>query len=228
MFGEVIESYYNELMSTIKLDREINNWNVKLKLILWIFASIQRTPQRRHLIRRFLDLQVRMKKEYPDFDYSKDEDCKLNQIAKEIHLQHFANEEILDSNLEDFVYFVINRRWEVMKNPSNCYWITKDNPGFLYTYKGKSIIANASWNYSSSDCLFFPLSKDYGIHIFPYSSDDNPEMNFTNTPILRKNIPETLNRLFNRFSFVTVHRLIIAPNKETFVDLASEINQICT
>jgi hypothetical protein len=87
------------------------------------------------------------------------------------------------------------RRWEIMKCPESYFWITKDNPGFLINYEGNNVIANPSWNYSSSDGLFYPLSKDYGLHIFPYSNEDSPELNLMNTPILRRNIPVKINNL---------------------------------
>lgn len=227
-FGKSIESYYNELISIIKSEKEIENSDVKLKLITWIFISIQRTPQRRFDFRMILDINLWMKKVYPDYDYPSGEGVNLNEIAKEQHLREFANEEIYKKNFEEFTNFVMVRRWEILKCPKNYYWITKDNPGFLITYDGNNVIANNSWSYSSSDGLFFPLTKDYGVHVFPYSNEDPPELNLMNTPISTKEASIETNKLFNRFSFGTTHRLLISPNKETFVVLAKEINKIRT
>lgn len=228
LFGKSIESYYNGLITLIKEDKEINDWDVKLKLINWMFTSIQRTAQKRFVLRKVLDIKIWMKKVYPDLEYPTGDNLDLDMIAKEQHLKQFADEETLQSNLEEFINFVIVRRWEIMKCPKDFYWITTDNPGFLLIHNEDKVMANPLWDYSKSDGLFYPLSKDYGIHIFPYSNGDSPELNLTNTPILRTNTTQGINRLFNRFSFASMHRLLISPDKETFVELAKEINKIST
>ncbi|WP_428665864.1 DUF4238 domain-containing protein [Runella sp.] len=222
-FGQSVESFYNELILIIKQDQEIIEWEVKEKLITWIFTSIQRTPQQRFLFRRILDFKLWMKKVCPDLDYPTGEGINLDKVAKEQHLKQFADAETLNSNLEEFANFVMIKKWEIMKCPKDSYWITKDNPGFLISYNGENVMVDPSWNYSTSDGLFYPLSKDYGVYIFPYSNEDSPELNLMNTPISRSNSTIDINRLFNRFSFASMHRLLISPNKETFVELAKNV-----
>ncbi len=222
-FGHSIESFYNELISIIKKDQEIVEWEVKEQLILWIFTSIQRAPQKRFILRKKLDFELLVKKAYQDIDYLNVESINLDKIAKEQHIRQFYNEKTLNLNFEEFENFVMLRRWEIMKCPKDYYWITKDNPGFLIIYNGKDVMLEPLWNYSISDALFYPLSKDYGVYIFPYSNEDSPELNLMNTPISRSNSTIDINRLFNRFSFASMHRLLISPNKETFVELAKNV-----
>lgn len=228
LFGQSIESYYNELITLIKKDEEINDWDVKLKLINWMFTSTQRTAHKRFLLRKILDIKIGMKKVNPDWDYPTERNVDLDKIAKEQHLKQFADEETLQANLEEFVNFVMVRRWEILKCPKDSYWFTTDNPGFLLTHNEENAMANLSWNYSTSDGMFYPLSKDYGVRIFPYSIEDNSDLNLMNTPILRTETTLRIKRLFNRFSFVSMHRLLISPDKETFVELAKGISTIST
>ncbi|AXE20559.1 hypothetical protein DR864_23890 [Runella rosea] len=222
-FGHSIESFYNELISIIKKDQEIVDWEVKEKLILWIFTSIQRSPQKRFILRKKLDFELLVKKAYQDIDYLNVENINLDKVAKEQHIRQFSNEKTLNLNFEEFENFVMLRRWEIMKCPKDYYWITKDNPGFLIIYNGKNVMLEPSWNYSISDALFYPLSKDYGLYIFPFSNEDSPELNLTNTPITRNDSTIEENRLFNRFSYTSMHRLLISPNKDTFIGLAENV-----
>lgn len=224
-----IESLYNKLMLRLKSDMEIEDLDTKLNLITWIFSAIQRTPQKRFNYRRMLDLNIWLKRVYPDLDdLPSIEGTDLDNLAKELHLREFADESIRSKKLEEFTSFAMNKRWEILKCPYGSYWITTDNPGFLIKFNEieNSLVCNPSWNFSSADGMFFPLSKDYAIHIFPYSKTDDVKLNLTNTPIERRVAPVEINRLYNRFSFVSIHRVLISPNEETLLELAKDIKQI--
>ena len=227
MFGESIESSYNELILITKTDQNIIAEDIKWKLATWIFASIQRAPQQRFLFRKILDFKLWMKKVQPQLDYPTGENVDLDMIAKEQHLKQFADEESLKSSWDKFIGFVGIRRWEIIKCPVGCFWITTDNPGFLISSSEAGVRAKASWDYSNSDGLFYPLSMEYGV-LVSYGVEDSSTLNLMNSPITRSNAPHHIHRLFNRFSFVTMHRLLISPNEASFTELGEELNKSST
>lgn len=222
-FGRSVESKYPHLMSTLKKEEEITDKSIKNLLFLWILSSIYRSPQIRSDHHRVIELNRWLQNFIPDFSEKSFEGIDITRAAKELHLGEFANKERLNSNIDGFSRFISIKRWDIIKSPEGHYWMTSDNPGFLFNIEEDGLHLYHGWNFDKSDCLFFPLSKKYGILIQPYSRYDSIEENFINTPLRIKVSGVKTYNLFNRFTFASTHRLIIAPDRLTCIRLGLEL-----
>lgn len=226
LFGQKIESFYNDLVEEIKKEEIIKEWATKQKLITWIYFSIYRNPQWRSIYSKSIEIRNWLSRAYPD---SSDKNIKLRKddidlISRENHLSHFLDKDIANTNEKLFIDFISCRRWKILKASTGCHWITSDNPGFLLDYDKNRVMPIL--RFDNEDGLFFPLSKDYAVEIFPYSQDDSVELNISNTDIEREVLTDERTVTLNRFSFATMNRLLISPNLESFIKLGFELARV--
>lgn len=227
-FGQKIEPFYHDLILTIKKEEPIEDWDIKLKILAWMFFAIQRTPHWRWIHKGSIRLRKWLMTVYPNLKSSdiEEEQKNIEAISKELHLKQFADKEVFAKNLGEFGSFVINKRWKILKCHPDLHWITTDNPGFLMKYKEDSIVAVPTLLFKDTDGMFFPLTKDYGIEIYPYSNEDSVELNLSNTIIEREQASYEISKLFNRFSFATMHRLLLSPDKKALIELAEDLKEL--
>ena len=205
-FGREIEQKYNFIMAEIAKEKDISDYELKIKIMEWIFYSKIRSPMWRKLIQSELEL-----KGYKFAFNSKE--------LREEHLQLISNNEVFEGVLEIFDKNLSAKKWFILKSPSPFSFITSDNPGFSinvedYNPSDKMLLPNAFWtNIRYDTVLYFPLSKNYCLRMQPYNNDDDVQLNISNTPIRFQIVSEDEQKLINSWTFCTHDNLLIASDK---------------
>ncbi|MBL7950408.1 MAG: DUF4238 domain-containing protein [Flavobacteriales bacterium] len=223
-FARDIEPTYNTLISIISKERPISDWETKLLFLQWLFYAKRRSPLWRILMEdQFNELSSR---DNPGID---EETLQLirNNIAKatkQAHIDLFLKEPLLRGDMEHFVSNVLAKKWEVLKAPpSHCWW-TSDNPGCGVQLDGPTTIegskANPLWELLDADSLlYFPLTAEYTLCIFPYEQGRDPKSNLTNQDIGFRIADPAEVRWVNYWTACTQHRLIISSTRESLKEI---------
>jgi hypothetical protein len=212
MFGKDIETLYNDIVKNIEKENPYVSFNIKERLIQWIFYTKMRSPIWEVI--------------------SDGQESKLtskNRYSQQLHLENFTNEKRFNDALTKFVSDAINKRWTVYKSPLGKYWWTSDNPGYCIDLKKfepkKSLTLDPFCNLSGVDAvLFYPLTKNYCLNIHPYNKGEDVNLNLTNTHLTYCIAELPFYQMINYLTLKSQRRLIISAE----IDSLKIIEQIKT
>jgi hypothetical protein len=113
-----------------------------------------------------------------------------------------------------------NKKWSILKSPQGCSWITSDNPGIgIRKIDGKKNCIKLELDteltrWKLDTAIYFPLSKDYCLQLFPIWEDQdyNEETNIDVVKIVESSKKEY--KVINRLTYNTSSQVAIANNKE--------------
>lgn len=223
-FAQDIEPTYPTLISRIRNERPISDWDTKFSLIQWLFYAKRRSPLWRIILaERFDELSTRK-------DHGVDEETmqfilsNLPRVAKQAHIDLFLKEPLLRGDLERFVSNVLAKQWEILKAPPTHFWWTSDNPGCGVQLDRPTTIQgskpNPLWELIDADSLlYYPLTSEYTLSIFPYNQGRDPRSNLTNQDIgFRVAAPGEV-RLVNYWTACTQNRLVISASRDSLLEI---------
>ena len=199
MFGREIEPNYNKIINEIEAEDSEISFNIKQKLMQWIFYTKMRSPI-----------------------WEPSNFCKSNvsRYTQKLHLNNFTNEVRFKTTLDAFVQDAMNKRWTIYKNPENKYWWTSDNSGYCINLKsyelGELIFPDPYCELSGVDTiLFYPLSKKYCLNIHAYEYGEDIRLNLSNTNVTFIQAEESWVELIKFWTYLSQSRLIISSENES-------------
>lgn len=216
--GQKIENDYNEIID--KIDKRIPFKDDKFKVLIfqWVFYSKLRSPAWREYLHFIL------KQKGQEFTIDSKE-------IREEHMQFFSNSDILDFMIDYYKNELIVKKWKVLISPDNYNWISSDNPGFAIATKDfaknpNDYDPNPLWTGIKFDtALYFPLTKNYCLEIFPYNQDDDVKINFGNDYIQFEKSTISTSRLVNNWTARTSSKIIISSQENELLEYEELINK---
>lgn len=232
IFGKDIEPLYTKIINRISTEKPVIELEIKQYLVTWIFASINRGTKNRFGAERMIEIRNFISRLYPNAHsldrppYVEEKDKK--RIAKEVHLNAFADNEKRRKHLEELSTFLSFKRWEILVAPPQRQWITSDDPGFVGYYENERSTFRVTpvWDFKSGDFMYYPLTKKYCLHVHPYYEDDDVSLNLTNTPVSFRIATDHESDLINKWTFATMHHLLIAATEDEFKNLGRIIQEM--
>lgn len=233
-FATEIEPMYPSIVEELKKEKEITEWPIKFKLLQWIIYSKLRSPVwRQHFTDKLNEIE-NGKTPLP-LDDSDSKDLleyiteNKNQLAKELHLNFFTDDEKLEALFENFATDLMSKRWTIIRCPENAYWWTTDNPGFAIQVdsipEDGVIIPSPFWEIRNSHTvLYFPLTKNFCLQIHPYNMNEDIHCNLNNTPIDFRDATDSEGRWINFWTVITNATMVIAPTEASLVQVEDILN----
>ncbi len=215
--GQKIENDYHKILTKVNNQIPFKDNVFKLLIFQWVFYSKLRSPA----WREYLHFILKQKGE----EYT----LESKEIREE-HMQLFSNPDILNSIIEYYDKELKVKKWKVLMNPENYYWMTSDNPGFSVATKEfaknpKEYDPNPLWTGIAFDtALYFPLTKKYCLEIFPYNQDDDVKRNFGNDYIQFESSTKETARLINNWTARTSCGLIISSREKELLEYEELLN----
>lgn len=227
-FNRLIESKYDRIILEIEKEKPIEDQQIKDDLLLLLYFSLHRSPGRRDEYEEALRLQNWMnevstngKAEKIEKNYDKD------TFIKELHLSEMTNKDKLYKNVDAICTYLGIKKWTIIIAPENSFWITSDDPCVEIKYnEDGTITASKQWNFEELETMFLPLTKKYCLMIDSYNQVDDINLNLNTDKICFKKATTKDVLLFNRFSFVTMSKVLISPTENVFRELAYELERI--
>lgn len=230
VFNKLVENNYDKIISEVKKEQPIEDQWIKDQLLIFIYFALFRSPGRRDEIEQ----NLRFKNWFNQIQSSgKSEKIEGNlekkKFIKELHLNEMVNKERIYRNIDSIYTYLGIKRWTIIIAPENNYWMTSDDPCVEIKFnQDKTFNASKRWNFEKMDTMYIPLTKKYCLLIESYEHGDDINLNLNTDKIKFKNASKKDVLLMNRFSYVSMSKLLIAPNERTFTDLAFELKRITT
>lgn len=189
-----------------------------------------RSPGRRDELEQALRLQNWMNKVESNGKSEKIEGrLDKKELIKELHLKEMINHKRMYQNIDSVCTYLGIKKWTIIIAPQNKYWMTSDDPCVeIKCNEDDSFTAKKSWNFENLETMYIPLTKRYCLLIESYNKDSDITLNLNTDEISFKKASEKDILLFNRFSYVTMNKLLVGTNEQSFVDLALEIERVTT
>lgn len=216
--GQKIENDYNSIIDKISNQSPFKDDNFKTLIFQWVFYSKLRSP----MWRKHLQFVINQK----GLDFSLD-----SKELREEHMQFFSDSEILESMIEYYNEELIVKKWKILISPEDYFWITSDNPGFSIATKEFSenpsdYDPNPLWTGVKHDtALFFPLTKEFCLEIFPYNQEDDVKRNFRNDYIQFEKPTFETTHLINNWTARTAGDIIISCRENELLEYEEIINK---
>ncbi len=217
-FNTLFESNYVRIIERISEERPIGEQWIKDDLRIFIFFSVHRSPSFRFDIEKQIELESWLSKVYAGTrDFLNVEEKDRQFISKELHLGVWTDQSRLEGILHNVLLYLGIKRWEILIAPEGKYWLTSDDPCVEYGFdeEMKNISPKKVRDFKKMDSMFVPLTKKYCLHIYPYGPGDDPNINLEEDVISYRCISDQELMIYNKFSFLTMHRLVISPEQQS-------------
>lgn len=228
VFNKLVENSYDKLINEVKKENPIKEKWIKDELLLFIFFSLFRSPGRRDAFEQKLRLKKwinETKGKSEKFEGNIDKET----FVKELHLNEMINDERMYQNVDSICTYLGIKNWTIIIAPENSYWMTSDDPCVEIKFNDdNSFTAGKRWDFENLETMYIPLTKKYCLLIESYEQDSDVKLNLNTDSIKFKKASKKDILLFNRFSYVTMSKLLIGPNEQTFTDLAYELEKVTT
>lgn len=222
--NKLVENNYDSIINTIKKEATIRDKTIINQILTFIFFAHHRSPGRRDE----LEQKLRFKNWYNSvtgnmggekYEGSIDKDVFL----RELHLSQMIDDDEMKENVDSICRNLTCMDWTIVVAPQNKYWITSDDPCVEIKFnEDKTFTAAKPSNFDKLSSMYLPLTKKYCL-LMELSDKVNEDIEI----VFKKGSKEDV-LLFNRFSFVTMSKLLVSPNEETYMDLALEIEKRTT
>lgn len=229
-FNRLVESKYDNIILEILKEKPIEDQQIKDDLLLFLYFSLFRSPGRRDEYEQALRLQNWMNEVSTNGEAEKiEKHFDKDTFIKELHLSEIANKDKLYKNVHAICTYLCIKKWTIIIAPENSFWITSDDPCVeIKCNEDGTVTASKQWNFEKLETMFMPLTKKYCLLIESYNQDDDINLNLNTDKIRFKKVTNKDLMLFNRFSFVTMSKVLISPTENVFRELAYELERIKT
>ncbi len=227
-FNRLVESKYDNIILEILKEKPIADQQIKDDLLLLLYFSLFKSPGRRDEYEQALRIQNWMNEVSTNGEAEKlERNYDKDAFIKELHLSEIANKDKLNKNVDAICTNLGVKKWTIIIAPKNSFWITSDDPCVEIKYnEDGTVTACKQWNFEELETMFMPLTKKYCLLIESYNQDDDINLNLNTDKIRFKIATNKDILLFNRFSFVTMSKVLISPTENVFRELAYELERI--
>lgn len=207
--GQNIENKYNTVIQKLRNEQSFTDNSFKLKIFEWVYYSNLRSPVWRDFFRRII---------------KNDGSNKTEEEIREEHIQLFFDKEISDFIVKYYSDELSTKRWTILINSDDLFWISSNNPGFCFNYTDiqrdpVNFYINPLWiNLQYDTILFFPLSKNYCLKIEPYNNGDDVKLNFINDSVSFKKVNSNEISLINSMTVRTATDYIFSCNSKELLE----------
>lgn len=208
--GQNVENNYNSIIKRLREEQSFTDDIFKLKIFEWVYYSNLRSPIWRDFFKSLIS-----KNKGPEIS---------NEEVREEHIRLFFDKEISDFIVKYYSDELSPKRWTVLINSSDFFWISSDNPGFCFNYTDiqknpTSFYINPLWiNIQYDTILYYPLSKNYCLKIEPYTNSDAVELNFINDSIRFQKVNSKEILLINNMTVRTASDYIFSSDTKELLE----------
>lgn len=200
--GSEIESKYNRIIESLNSQQTIEDNNFKMDIFEWLFYSKLRSPiWRVHFQQQFRNNGHVYRLE--------------SKELREGHMAFFSSPKVFDYFKQEYLDWLIIKKWKVLINPQDCTWITSDNPGVAVNMKEfalerENYFPNGLWNNIVTEtALYFPLSSEFCLEIFPYSNEDDVKQNLGTEKIKIEKTSSFMAQFINLWTAQSAFEIIV-------------------
>lgn len=221
VLGQDIEPNYELIMCEVNREQNLSQ-PIREKIMQWLYISKMRSPFMRDNTERLANFIFKTTERFEDKNLSSEKEKVIEnfskQIAKQVQLNTFADEDQVKNLLTLFIETLNTKQWRILKSISQFQFWTNDNPGFspnTVERFSKDKPYHHVMEMNSDSIILYPLSPNYCLEISPFEMGTPLDICALIMEIKFEQASPQMIEYINKGVFYTRSRLIISNNKET-------------
>lgn len=220
VLGQDIEPNYELIMSEVNSEQNLTQ-PIREKIMQWLYMSKMRSSYMRDNTERLANFiyktTERCKNKILSADKEKAIEHHSKQLAKQVQLSTFTDEEQVKRLLKIFIEALNTKHWRILKSiPQFRFW-TNDNPGFspnTIERIAKERPYHPGMEMNSSSIILYPLSPKYCLEISPFKIETSLDICALTMDIKFEQASPQMIEFINKGVLHTCSKLIVSNNKE--------------